>query len=229
MMLTASPFYTPHSHNRFMPSRSSPLSERNANTVSQAPFMFTMASPIDKKPTSQQRAYKSNPVMQTRDQATARRREMFFRRVKNEREEKKWDSRVEQLERLDFMSEQKRWEAEKARQARHMGEENLDDELFDEIASSSYSQRDASQPQQELEEADYIQQQEEEQLQQLIALMEEEENQQVVASQHFGSDDEDYDQDYDQIFMECAMTSGHAQQSSYMDANFDDMDAMDTT
>lgn len=46
-------------------------------------------------------------------------------------------------------------------------------------------------------EADYIAAQEEYELQQLIASMEQESD---ARSQHFGSDDEDYDS----IFMECA-------------------------
>lgn len=44
-----------------------------------------------------QRAFKPNPVMQTRDAATKRRRDMFFKRVQNGREDKKWEARGEQV------------------------------------------------------------------------------------------------------------------------------------
>jgi hypothetical protein len=56
----------------------------------------------------------------------------------------------------------------------------------------------APQPAQEMTEADYVAAQEEYELQQLIASMEQDDG----ASQHFGSDDEDYDE----LFMECATT-----------------------
>lgn len=56
-----------------------------------------MGSPSEKKPIIPQRAYKANPVMQTRDAATKRRRDMFFKRVQNGREDKKWEARGEQV------------------------------------------------------------------------------------------------------------------------------------
>jgi hypothetical protein len=51
----------------------------------------------DKNSPTPQRAYKPNPVMQTRDAATKRRRDMFFKRVQNGREDKKWEARGEQV------------------------------------------------------------------------------------------------------------------------------------
>lgn len=58
-------------------------------------FDFSMASPSEsKKP---QRAYKPNPVMQTRDQATKRRRDVYLNRVQNGRHDKQWEARVEQV------------------------------------------------------------------------------------------------------------------------------------
>lgn len=44
-----------------------------------------------------QRTHKVNPVMQSRDAATQRRRDMFFRRVQKERDDKKWQARGEQV------------------------------------------------------------------------------------------------------------------------------------
>ena len=49
-----------------------------------------------------QRAFKANPVMQTRDATTKRRRDMFFKRVQNNRDDKKWESRGEQVREIDL-------------------------------------------------------------------------------------------------------------------------------
>lgn len=59
--------------------------------------MASHGSSGEKKPLVPQRAYKANPIMQTRDAATKRRRDMFFRRVQNGREDKKWEARGEQV------------------------------------------------------------------------------------------------------------------------------------
>ncbi|KAJ4365126.1 hypothetical protein N0V83_008744 [Neocucurbitaria cava] len=176
----------------------------------------------EKKPLVPQRAYKANPIMQTRDAATKRRRDMFFRRVQNGREDKKWEARGEQIQQLDFVSERKRWEAEKARQAppEHddIDEEILEDMALPELASNAPRVD-------ELTEAEYIAAQEEFELQQLIASMEQESD---ARSQHYGSDDEDYDS----IFMECAASvdqeyQQYQQHSQQENAALEDTDAMD--
>ena len=94
-MLATSTFY-PQYH--YMPPRPSPLSERSAN-ADPRPFQFTMAPPAQNEKTfsASQRAYKPNPLIQTRDAATKRRRDMFFKRVQKDREDKKWDARGEQV------------------------------------------------------------------------------------------------------------------------------------
>ncbi|KAL1612248.1 hypothetical protein SLS60_000472 [Paraconiothyrium brasiliense] len=215
-MLATSTFYPQY---LYMPPRPSPLSERSLNAVPR-PFQFSMPLPAqdEKKPLVPQRAYKPNPIIQTRDAATKRRRDMFFKRVQKGRDDKKWDARGDQIQRLDHISEQRRWEAEKARQAPQIYDDLIDEEIED--PSSSL-------PDQELEEADYVLAQEEREMQELIASMEEERD----ASQHYGSDDEDYDQ----LFMEYTSTSASQQhrKKQFHDAasanfeNFPDADAMD--
>ncbi|KAF1960168.1 hypothetical protein CC80DRAFT_438751 [Byssothecium circinans] len=212
-------------HLAFMPSRPSPLSERHANAAPR-PFTFTMASSSNEKravPVSQ-RAYKPNPLVQSRDAAAQKRRDMFFRKVQKGRDDKKWDARGEQIQRLDYISEHKRWEAEKARQAPEVGEEIVDDEEGLPIAASSFmgSSAPQQQPEQEVAEAEYMIEQEEWELQQLIASMEEQERDNV--SQHYGSDDEDYNS----IFMECASEDVQGlSQASQADIGMDDVDEMD--
>jgi len=76
---------------------------------------------------------------------------------------------------------------------------------------------------QEMTEADYIAAQEEYELQQMIAAMEEQDQENDAASQHFGSDDEDYDQ----LFMDCAVEQQYLHSSQQMGTGFQDLGAMD--
>jgi cation diffusion facilitator CzcD-associated flavoprotein CzcO len=115
------------------------------------------------------------------------------------------------------VSERKRWEAEKARQAPkeddQMVEEVVEDAPLPDWTSS------IPKPTHEMTEADLIAAQEEYELQQLIAAMEEQDQDNDAASQHFGSDDEDYDQ----LFMDCT-TTGDEQ---HLGGGFTDSVAMD--
>jgi hypothetical protein len=99
MLLSSSFFMPPQQqyYSPYTPPRSSPLSERSVNVAPRL-FDFSMSSPPDmKKSPTPQRAYKPNPLVQTRDAATKRRRDMFFKRVQNSREDKKWEARGEQV------------------------------------------------------------------------------------------------------------------------------------
>jgi hypothetical protein len=77
------------------------------------------------------------------------------------------------------------------------------------------------QPAQDMTEADYVAAQEEYELQQLVASMEQDD----AASQHFGSDDEDYNQ----LFMECATPNDqqYQHQPQPSSAASDDTNMMD--
>jgi hypothetical protein len=128
-----------------------------------------------------------------------------------------------QIQQLDFVAERKRWEDEKARQAPKeddaMVEAIIEDAPLPDWTVST------PQPTQEMTEADYVAAQEEYELQQLIAAMEEQDRENDVASQHFGSDDEDYDQ----LFMDCAMTTDqqYQQQPHQSSMAFGDSHGMD--
>ncbi|KAJ4294530.1 hypothetical protein N0V90_008221 [Kalmusia sp. IMI 367209] len=176
-----------------------------------------MATPSqnEKKIPVPQRAFKPNPAVQTRDAATKRRRDMFFKRVQKDRDDKKWDARGEQIQRLDYISEHKRWEAEKTREAPQFEHDAIEYEL-EEFASSM--------PRQDFDEVDYILEQEEHELQELIASMEREE--QDNASQHYGSDDEDYDELFMEYTSALELQQGQQQQIEQHTDN-SDADAMD--
>lgn len=80
---------------------------------------------------------------------------------------------------------------------------------------------DAPRFEQDMTEADFIVAQEEYELQQMIASMEQASD---AKSQHYGSDDDDYDS----IFMECVATvEEQYQQESQQSVVFEDADAMD--
>lgn len=116
-----------------------------------------------------------------------------------------------------------------ARQAPELDDDFIDDELLENVAPS-YVTNSAQQPEQEMSEAEYMLAQEQYELEALIASMEEEQMQQEdTASQHFGSDDEDYDQ----IFMECThdvdMQPQQAQQTETTFTIYQDPDVMDMT
>jgi hypothetical protein len=121
---------------------------------------------------------------------------MFFKRVQDSRDDKQWEARGEQIQQLDYMSERKRWEARKARQAPPEEDEIVEEDM---LASTEGEM--------EMTEADYVAAQEQYELEQLVAMREEEEK---TSSQCYGSDDEDYDE----IFMECVTTADQQQQQS---------------
>jgi hypothetical protein len=94
MILSATPLYH---HTLRMPSRPSPLAERPVNVQPRA-FQFTMSpQSLSEKQQVPQRPHKPNPLIQDRETATQRRREMFFRRVQRDRDDKKWGARGEQV------------------------------------------------------------------------------------------------------------------------------------
>jgi len=129
-----------------------------------------------------------------------------------------------QIQQLDFVSERKRWESRKAQEA--PPEENeVDEELLSDATLPQFSYE-PLQPEPEMTEADHILAQEEYELQQLIASMEQEQSQESIA-QHYGSDDDDYDQ----IFMQCAtdVDSGCQHQPHARNDEYDDVEDMDMT
>jgi hypothetical protein len=144
------------------------------------------------------------------------------------------------MARLDYLKEQRRWEAEQVRSAPSVHPEFAEAEEASEYDLPTYSSQMAWDPQSQSDypldpEADAILQQENEELEALVALMQEDEhrhNQQFNnqeahddRSSAFGSDDDEYDNIFMNLIDEtggAAAGSGHQQQ--HQPAADDEMD-----
>ncbi|KAF9637365.1 hypothetical protein BFW01_g8261 [Lasiodiplodia theobromae] len=204
-----------------------------------------------------QRSVKPNPLIQRTagDAGRERRRGMFLKKVANDRDERRWAGRAEQIERLDHMKQQKRWQQRLERSAPQISEPSDDDEeepdedvenrdpmlgssqttvtgvpnVFNNYVRSSPLQTVWSQNSEA--EVEAVAQQEDEELDALLAMMEEDERRanaygEGAASQHFGSDDDEYDNIFSEYL--AAQQSSQPAQDDYM-IDDHDYDAMDMT
>lgn len=175
------------------------------------------------------RTIKSNPIIQSRDAVKERRRDLFLRKVQDDRDDRRWASRGDQILRLDFMSRQKRWEAAKAHQAPSL-DVDLDDYVMDTLSSnrretawSQTSQATFTETHMNPEEVDMILEQENRDLDALISLMNENQANEDSLLQHYGSDE-----DYDSFFREYLATLDDEQSSTMVYSSYE-ADAMDTS
>lgn len=94
-------------------------------------------------------------------------------------------------------------------------------------AASPYLPSGASQSEQDVEEAEYLRAQEEWELQQMIASMEESQETDN-SSQHYGSDDEDYDEILKEVLSAADGQQPHSNQEHSQSTSYPaDMDEMD--
>ncbi|KAF2461482.1 hypothetical protein BDY21DRAFT_87791 [Lineolata rhizophorae] len=221
MIATSSYFYMPaspcaHPHLPFhhQPARPSPLSPRSGNERPlMSPCIFTMASanPDNAIARSRQskfskRAAKPNPLIhRSSDQVKECRRDLFLKRVQQDREEKRWDMRSDQIMRLDFLAQQKRWRAEQERNAPiPVTDEDLEQSIVENHSNRDHRGNDMDiRPSMQMispstcdaeQEVDAVQQQEDAELDALIAMMEESNTSPPGGddkSSHYGSDDDD--------------------------------------
>ncbi|KAG9520173.1 hypothetical protein KCU93_g7758, partial [Aureobasidium melanogenum] len=205
-----------------------------------------MATSAPQQATNQQlhvpfssRPVKAAPIPRS-DALRERRRDMFLRKVRQSRDDNKWDSRIDDMARLDYLKEQRRWEAEQVRSAPSVHPEFAEAEEASEYDLPTYSSQMAWDPQSQSDypldpEADAILQQENEELEALVALMQEDEHRQNQQfnnqeahddrSSAFGSDDDEYDNIFMNLIDEtggAAASSGHQQQ--HQPAADDEMD-----
>ncbi|KAI9710218.1 MAG: hypothetical protein M1812_007490 [Candelaria pacifica] len=205
-MLAACPY---SNHFEYTPQRSFPLSMRDANAHPQSstytnPKSTSLAVAVN-TPFSQ-RSIRSNPLIaQTREKDNRRtqQRSLFLKRVRQDGEERKWQSRSEELLRLDFVSMEKRWRADLARVAPVFTDEP-DEEVKDCLVSSESEHRDDCM----VEDAMRLELQE---LDGLLSMMETQGQQEGAAVSICHSDHEDDtgstvyggdDDDYESLFMD---------------------------
>ncbi|KAG9691027.1 hypothetical protein KCU95_g8072, partial [Aureobasidium melanogenum] len=187
------------------------------------------------------RPVKAAPIPRS-DALRERRRDMFLRKVRQSRDDNKWDSRIDDMARLDYLKEKRRWEAEQVRSAPSLHPEFAEAEEASEYDLPTYSSEMAWDPQSQSDypldpEADAILQQENEELEALVALMQEDENRQNQQfngqeayddrSSAFGSDDDEYDNIFMNLIDEtggAAAGSGHQQQHQHQPIADDEMD-----
>ncbi|OCL02586.1 hypothetical protein AOQ84DRAFT_304443 [Glonium stellatum] len=229
MILTASPW---PQQNEYTPLHPSPLSTRSISACSRAftnPIMTARWEAKKGLPFSK-RLIKPNPIIQNRDAVKERRRDLFLRKVQDDRDDRRWASRGDQILQLDFISRQRRWEAAKAHQAPSL-DVDLDDYVRDiplsngqEIAWSQTRQANSTETHMGPREVDMILEQEDRELDALISLMDETRNHEDSLLQHYGSDEEDYDT----LFREY-LTILDDGKSNAMAHSTHEADAMDTS
>ncbi|KAH0365204.1 hypothetical protein KCU65_g6256, partial [Aureobasidium melanogenum] len=199
-----------------------------------------MATSAPQQATNQQshvpfssRPVKTAPVPRS-DALRERRRDMFLRKVRQSRDDNKWDSRIDDMARLDYLKEKRRWEAEQVRSAPQLHPDFAEAEESSEYDLPTYSSQMAWDPQSQSDypldpEADAILQQENEELEALVALMQEDENRQNQEahddrSSAFGSDDDEYDNIFMNLIDETGGAATGSDQHQHQHTADDEMD-----
>jgi len=93
--MLATNFWMPTDHH--LPRRPSPLSPRSANACPQFSFAPSMSTGEDAPLPFSKRPVRANPAIQSRDAVKEKRRDMFLKRVQQDREERRWEGRGEQV------------------------------------------------------------------------------------------------------------------------------------
>ncbi|KAI5197251.1 hypothetical protein E4T39_07430 [Aureobasidium subglaciale] len=249
MLATSNFGSTPSQPHKFLPSVPSPLSPRRAHvkTSSTSFWSFDTSMPTSspqQAPNQQShtpfssRPVKAAPIPRS-DALRERRRDMFLRKVRQSRDDNKWDSRIDDMARLDYLKEKRRWEAEQVRSAPPLYPDFSEAEevsYYDLPTYSSQMAMDAhSQSDYPLDsEADAILQQEDEEMEALITLMQEDENRRHQQSNSqevnddrssaFGSDDEEYDTIFMNMIDETGGSAAASEQQLHQHTADDEMD-----
>ncbi len=157
------------------------------------------------------RPVKANPLLQRQKAPAAReqRRKMFLQRVARGRDDARFATRGEQLLRLDFQSERRRWADEMARSA-PFADAHLDSEedglvlsqasagfpAISQASAMSVDQSSSVSVVDEQSEAELQREREEAEMEELLALMDAAETQR---SSQYGSDDEEYEDIFSEL------------------------------
>ncbi|MCJ1279961.1 hypothetical protein MMC21_007786 [Puttea exsequens] len=130
----------------------------------------------------------SKPLPQRNpEQEKVHRRDIFLRKVRQASDDRRWESRSEQILHKDFLSQQKEWE-QAQRQSASEALTAQEDEVMDQRSTSDH----------EVDLVDHIVSQEDQEFEALISLMQNEDRDQENIMSVYGSDEEEYDE----LFME---------------------------
>ncbi|MCJ1296411.1 hypothetical protein MMC34_007977 [Xylographa carneopallida] len=126
-------------------------------------------------------------LARNKDTQSVKRRDQFFKKVKQNGEDRRWEVRGEQILRIDFLSRQKQWEEEQAHRARELAAGPEDEDMEARDLSTSW-------PQDEL--VEQFLSQEDQELEATISMLDSEGHNKLAktATTDYGSEDEKYDQ-----------------------------------
>ncbi|MCJ1431986.1 hypothetical protein MMC27_001342 [Xylographa pallens] len=144
-------------------------------------------------------------LVKNKDNENVKRRDQFFKKVRQNGEDRRWEVRGEQILRTDFLSRQKQWEEEQARRARELaaGPEDEDMEARDVPDSSQGPLQSALKVEERFLtkriDVDLVEQflsQEDQELEATISMLDNERQNEPAQSgmTDYGSEDEEYDQ-----------------------------------
>ncbi|CAD6584413.1 MAG: hypothetical protein ASARMPRED_001755 [Alectoria sarmentosa] len=144
-----------------------------------------------------------NPLLQCKpSKEEDRKRQVFLKKVRQASDDKKWETRSEQILRKDFIARQKEWELDQARSAPEFPQALDDDE------------HEAESNLKEVEMADQILSHENQEFEALVSSMQVNADQgdhhQQKTMSDYGSDEEEYDR----LFMEVISRQGSAKRST---------------
>lgn len=216
---------TSAAHQSFLPTIPSPLSPRSANVYGgwRAQAFASMSSPSsdENSVSSKQKEnvgvipFSKRPVKKApspkQDELKERRRSIFLKKVKEGRDDKRFEARGEDIMRLDFMQRQRAWEAALARDAPLIPSdppEEDDEELQgweQMVMSSGNAMQMSSQamvPPSPGEEVDEVLQHENEELEALLSYLPTQEDEGTTHEGHVESVWSDSEEDYDALFSE---------------------------
>ncbi|SLM40919.1 hypothetical protein LPUS_11775 [Lasallia pustulata] len=138
-----------------------------------------------------------DPRFQRKDTEPARRRDLFLKRVKQSGDDRRWESRAEQILRRDFLAQQRDWEADLARSAPNAPAASDDEDMDMEKAATLGQAQSADNLMEE------VLSREEQELEALISLMERDDRaakDREGATADYGSEEEDYDRLFMEVF-----------------------------
>ncbi|KAK5110147.1 hypothetical protein LTR62_006281 [Meristemomyces frigidus] len=153
------------------------------------------------------------------DEVREKRRGIFLKKVREGREDKRYEQRGEDIMRLDFMRERRNWEEDRARDAAYLSSEPIEEEVEDValalpcLAAGDAMQLQISEPgtqQQSMleEELDEVLMREQEEMEALLSFMPDVEQQAMGALEHSGSDDDEDDALFAQVMEEQPRSGG---------------------